>query len=584
MTMWYLPLYKSEHFPTGNGSAGSAVKYFLSAAVSWWIISCAGQVSPSGGPPDRVPPIVISTTPDTNTVRVSTKEITLEFSKYVDRRSVEESIFISPYLGKMEFKWSGREVVIQFKDSLRAHTTYVVNIGTDVVDLRERNRMGSGFTLAFSTGDSIDRGIIRGRVYDSRPEGVMIFAYLLDGINPDTLDPTRAKPDFIMQTGQGGTFTLSNLALGRYRVFAVRDEYRNLVYDKEIDEIGVPAGDVLLGAPKPVVDGVYFRLTKEDTTRPFVVSATALTRRQVDIRFNEPLDSLRFEQSGFGVTDTVTGRAIPILQAFLKRTQTPTAGLILGAPLDSPATYRVRVTKLFDRSGNSLSESNNSATFDGILRPDTMMAKLAVAGLRDSARSVRPDAPIELEFSDPVDHASLEQGILLTDSLRHRVRWRSSWEAPYRLLLRAEEPLWSNAWYRLSVVMDSVKDFREKRYRDSVFVLRFQTLDMKRTGEIEGQLVDGRTQGKPYRVSAETVDASPVVERTITVKGAGRFVFPQLIEGKYRIDGYEDADESGKYSFGKAHPFAPAERFAVFQDTVKVRARWGVQGVVLQFK
>ena len=579
-----MPIHTFKHITPGNGSAHSTAKCLLAVAVSSWMISCAGQVSPTGGPPDRVPPSVISTTPDTNAVRVSTKEITLEFSKYVDRRTVEESIFISPYLGKMEFKWSGREVAIQFKDTLRAHTTYVVNIGTDVVDLRERNRMGSGFTLAFSTGDSIDRGFIRGRVYDPRPEGVMIFAYLLNGVNPDTLDPARAKPDFIMQTGRGGTFTLSNLALGGYRLFAVRDEYRNLVYDKEIDAIGVPAGDVLLEGPMPVVDGVYFRLTKEDTTRPFVVSATAPTRWQVEIRFNESLDSSRFAQSRFAVNDTVTGTAIPVLEAFLKRTQSPTAGLILGAPLDSPATYRVRAANLFDRSGNPLSESNNSAAFDGVLRPDTLRTKLTVVGLHDSTRSVRPDAPVEFEFSEPVLHTSLERGILLTDSLRHRVRWRASWKGPDRLLLTPEERLWPNAWYRLSVVMDSVKDLRQKRYRDSLFVLSFQTLDMKRTGEIEGQLVDSRTKGKPYRVSVENVDASPVPGRTIIMKGPGRFVIPQLVEGKYRIEAYEDADESGNYSFGAPHPFAAAERFAVYQDTVKVRARWGVQGVVMQFK
>lgn len=240
----------------------------LVCALLWF--GCAGQVPPSGGPVDSVPPTIIRTEPDTNAVRVSTDRIVLEFSEYVDRRSVEESIFISPYVGPLEFDWSGTEVTILLGEKLKAHTTYVVNVGTDIVDLRARNRMAHGYTLAFSTGDSIDQGAIAGRVFDDKPEGVMLFAYALSAINPDTLDPSRSKPDYIMQTGKDGVFLFSNIRFDTYRVFAVRDEYRNLIYDKQTDQIGVAATDVTLSADRPRVADLWFRLFAEDTTKPFL--------------------------------------------------------------------------------------------------------------------------------------------------------------------------------------------------------------------------------------------------------------------------------------------------------------------------
>ena len=132
---------------------------------------------------DTIPPAIIRTVPDTNATHVSTSAIELEFSEYVDRRSVEESIFISPYLGKLEFDWGTTDVTVRFPDTLRRNTTYVVSIGTDVIDIRARNRMAQGFTLAFTTGDSLDQGSIRGRVFDEHPDGVMMFAYNLAGIN-----------------------------------------------------------------------------------------------------------------------------------------------------------------------------------------------------------------------------------------------------------------------------------------------------------------------------------------------------------------------------------------------------------------
>ncbi len=190
-----------ERWGSRKGSTLQAVAGMWLGLLPFLLLSCAGQVAPTGGPPDRTPPAIVRTFPDSNAVRVSTKEIVLEFDKYVDRRSVEESIFLSPNLGDLEFDWSGREVTITFAGSPRPTTTYVVNVGTDVVDVREHNRMASGFTLAFSTGDSIDQGSIAGEVYDAKPEGVMIFAYDLDHARQDTLNPARAKPDFIMQTG-----------------------------------------------------------------------------------------------------------------------------------------------------------------------------------------------------------------------------------------------------------------------------------------------------------------------------------------------------------------------------------------------
>ena len=224
-----------------------------SIVLSVLLLDCAGQIEPGGGPVDTVPPQVIRTDPDSGAIRVTSPSVELEFSKYVDRLSVQQSIFVSPYPGQLEYDWSGRSVRITFSDTLRKNTTYVVNVGTDVKDLHAGNRMAHGFTLAFSTGDSIDKGSISGRVIDDRPEGVMLFAYHLDRMDPDTLDPTHTKPDYIQQTGKDGTFELSHLSFGSYRVLAVRDEYRNLLYDRQVDEYGVWRTDLKLSGQQPSI-------------------------------------------------------------------------------------------------------------------------------------------------------------------------------------------------------------------------------------------------------------------------------------------------------------------------------------------
>jgi hypothetical protein len=114
--------------------------------------------------------------------------------------------------------------------------------------------------------------------------------------------------------------------------------------------------------------------------------------------------------------------------------------------------------------------------------------------------------------------------------------------------------------------------------------VRFQTLDRKSTGEIHGSITDLRPGAAVYFVTAESIDLTPRQIRSIRVERTGPFVLDQVIEGRYRISAFEDADGNREYSYGAPYPFRPAERFTMAADTVRVRARWGIEGVALPFK
>ncbi|MEW6509422.1 MAG: Ig-like domain-containing protein [Bacteroidota bacterium] len=535
---------------------------------------------------DTIPPTVIRTDPDTNAVRVDTRSVTLEFSKYVNRRTLEESVFISPYVGDLEFEWSGREVTARWADSLRRNTTYVVTIGTDVADIRAGNRMASAFTLAFSTGDSIDRGYAAGRVYDDKPEGVMVFAYRLAGGRGDTLDPSHSKPDYITQTGKIGTFELSHLAFGTYRLIAVRDEYRDLLYEKQVDQYGVATGDVVLNDSVPRINGIAFRLAKEDTTRPFLAGVRARDRYRISVRFSEPIDSASIGRARAVVVDTLTGMEVPVRLLYQERTQPSLAGVLTAAPLDSPATYRVRVAGVADRSGNRIDFASPGELIAGILLPDTLRPRITVRDMRDSVRGVANDLPIEVLFSDPVAQPPLSNAAVgLFDSTRSVVEAPITWTGPASLALVPRAPLNSKAWYVVRVVMDSVRSLLGRGYRDSTFVLRFQTVDLRATGTFSGVVEDlegARGKGRVF-VTATKVDGAGR-NVSITLNSPGLFSFDHLAEGKYVLIAYRDADNSGNFSFGLPFPFTPAERFVVSADTVRVRARWSVEGAVLKFR
>jgi hypothetical protein len=557
----------------------------LSFASTLFLISCAGQGAPEGGPVDAIPPEIVRTEPDTNAVHVKTDKIVLEFSEYVERRSVEESIFISPYLGELEFDWSGREVTISFTEPLRDHTTYVMNVGTDVIDVRARNRLASGFTLAFSTGDSIDRGMIRGKVFDDKPEGIMMFAYSLDRINSDTLDPSKTKPDYIVQTGKGGLFALSNLGWGNYRVIAVRDEYKNLLYDKQIDQFGVSIRDIVITKEKPLAEDVWFRMASEDTTKPFLSKVQATGSTVLHLRFSEPVDSASFATAGIALRDTLGYSSVPVALRSLDRSDSTSAIIIMSAALDSSKGYRVTLAGVADYAGNMIDSSGGVYAFSFNGKIDTTRPGVSLVGIQDSAREISQSEALEIRFTEPVNQSGVTSAITLIDSSMKPVATKFSWWTLTSIRVTPLNPLEPNAWYLFRVVMDSIADLSGNRYRDSVMSVRFQTFDPRTTGTLEGYVVDSDSSLNRGDIvlTATRILSSPVV-RSITLQEPGKFKFDRLPEGRYTMSAFRDRDSSHSYSFGRPFPFEPSERFAAYSDTIKVRARWGVEGINVVFK
>jgi len=547
------------------------------------LAGCAGQVAPSGGPVDTTPPLIFRSTPDSNATRATPSYVELEFSEYVERRTVEEAVFVSPYLGKLEFDWSGTEVTIRWPEQLRDNTTYVLTIGTDVADIRAGNRMAHAYTLAFSTGDSIDRGMISGRVFDEHPEGVMIFAYNLNEMLPDTLNPTHTRPQYIMQTGRDGTFRLQNIALGKYRVIAVRDEYRNLMYDREIDQYGVASEDPELSEARPAFSNLWFRLSKEDTTRPFLAGVSAVDARHLLVRFSEPVDTLSFPRAVFSLADTVAGVPVTVVAQYQDMSNQALAHVEIADPLDSVKSYRLHVKGIVDRVGNPMDTSNASSLLSGPAPPDTLKPVPTVRGIADSARGVALDRPFEVSFSRPVDLSRAMRGIVLKDSLYQIVPLNIQPRTPAEVLVIPAKTLQSNARYRLTVSLDSLRDSGGAYYHDSVLVLRFFTLDSRTLGSIEGELSDS-TGSHAVIVSSKSTNLTPARIVESRLQRPGKFVIHQLPEGFYSIEAFEDVNGDGQYNAGLPYPYKNSARFAVYPDTVKVRARWSVEGVLVRLR
>jgi hypothetical protein len=555
----------------------------LTVILSILMMGCAGISPPAGGPPDTVPPTILGTYPTQNATRVETKKITLEFSEYVDRNSVQDAIFISPYIGSLEYSWSGTEVDIVFSDSLRAHTTYVVTVGTDVIDINNQNRMAQSYTLAFSTGDSIDHGIVAGKIFDAKPEGILIFAYRLEGLTSDTLNPAHTHPDFITQSGKGGYFSLQNIPDGPYRLIAVRDEFRNFLYDAGIDEYGIPFKDIRLDQQHRLIGDIFLRMTKEDTARIALLFVQAKDNRHIMLRFNKAIRRSGIVTGAFGIIDSLSGDSVIVRDWFAQPRQFSSLYLVTDT-LRPGAKYNVGVSALAAEDGDSLSIPQRNIFFEAPTARDTIKPRIQLFTPADSARDIPFSQSVEVQFDDAVRRDTLEKGFTLLDStgvsVQGTFRWLNSAMIRYQPLrvLRGAE------WYTAVLRGRSVIDYAGNVMRDSLARRRFRTVDAAQLSSISGSVIDSTMEKGEIVVVATEVGGPVPLTYTVVADATGTFSIPDLPEGRYFLQTFRDRGGKQMYSYGKPFPYQEAARFGVYPDTVKLRARWPLEGMIVKMK
>jgi hypothetical protein len=563
----------------------SSVRRLL-LALPVFLLGCANQKPPSGGPPDLTPPGILATSPRSNETQVSTQHLAIEFDKYVDQRSLQESIFISPSVGELEFEWDGKSVDVTMAKPLQSNTTYVVTIGTDVVD-RKQNHLAQSYTFAFSTGTAIDRGGIEGRIIPKQDgdgaTGIMIFAYRLDGRDPDTLNPVKIPPDYISQTGKEGIFALRHIALGAYRLLAVRDEYRNLLYDPETDDFGVAAGPVVLTPADTLVKGIVMQMSKEDTTAPRLIRTESKDRRHVSVQFSEAMSWEGMVPGAFAIRDTVSKKPLDVTSLYAAP-QTTGSYVLVTAPQDSATGYELTAVGVRDTTGNVISPAANALRFGGSAIPDTLRTKFVSFSIPDSARNVDRRPELRFRFSDMIARPVDPKLFHLRDATGHEIPLAFEWADGASFILRAAAPLGGPTWHTVTAPLGSMLDHLGKPVADSTRKFSFESLDPEMLGSIEGRVEGWKRvpgSGRLFIV-AKPLGTKPLPPLVVQADATGAFIFPEVADGKYVLQAFEDVDGDGAYSPGRPWPYRKSEPLGPYSDTLKVRARWPLEGVTVR--
>jgi len=221
------------------------LSFFFLIAVVLAALQCARRGTPTGGPKDTTPPVLLKAEPENLTTEFKAKKIKLYFDEYIKLEDVQNQLIVSPPLKyNPEVSPQGgasKYVEIILKDTLLENTTYTLNFGQSIVDNNEGNP-NSFLTYVFSTGTYIDSLTVSGVVKDAfnkkADEFISVMLYEIDTAYTDSTTFNK-PPNYITNTLDSTTiFQLKYLKAGNYAIIAIKDESKNNVFDQNTDKIG----------------------------------------------------------------------------------------------------------------------------------------------------------------------------------------------------------------------------------------------------------------------------------------------------------------------------------------------------------
>lgn len=508
--------------------------------LSLILLSCARVGSPTGGPKDEKPPIMVSAEPDFGTTNFKSKKIKIHFDEFVKFKDLNKQLITSPPLKYQPeitpLGIASKTITIKLKDTLKTNTTYTFNFGNAIIDNAEGNVLEQ-FKYVFSTGDFIDSLQIKGRVSYSmsldKPKNILVMLYNMDSTYTDSVI-YRKKPNYVTNTLDTTLFSITNIKQGKYRLIALEDRNSNMTYEPHSDKIGY------INAPISIPTDSSFNLNIFRETLPFGIKKILENGKDklliayegkwnADIQriYQEKRDSIPFIKYAPKNRDSV--------DVWYKNTIADSIFVKIKSKIDS--TYKVRLrTK----------------------KKDSLDIKPLIS------QTLNPRDSLIFESNTPIERIIKEHiEIINKDSIAIAFE-ASTYKNPLSVLLDFKrEP--ENS-YNITVLPDAFCDFYG-RTNDSI-QLKLNTRKPEDYGEIIFTVKTNKLTIVELLTEQDKVIETNYINQTTELK------YPELLPGKYKLRCMIDDNTNNRWDTGNFLEHRQPERVIYFDGIIELRANW----------
>jgi uncharacterized protein (DUF2141 family) len=507
-------------------------------------VQCAKRASPTGGPRDSLPPVLINASPKLNTVFFDKEEFNLTFDEYVTLKDISKQLIISPPLSSSQYKvypvtGASKKVTLKLLDSLMDNTTYTFNFGESIIDFNESNP-SSYLTYTLSTGATIDSLYIKGRVTDAfereTERYISLQLYPVDSIYKDSVIFTE-KPLYVTSTLDTTIFRFQNLRAGKYAIIALEDKAGNYFFDQNIDKIGFV--DRLIELPQDSI--LDFRLFQEKANffwdKPYFINEHHIALAYYGEREDESYKMVSQVPESFESLVT-QNRETDTLDYWFR-----------GAELDSlqfefniKDSLQIKTVYFKNPTPDSLVVDKNTSGSLRLLEKFELKTNLPITEVNSEQVKVTNidtlPVPASLKIQENYDRITIDFEVIPND--RYEIT----------LLPNALVDFWGNT--------------------NDTLVYRTSTKKIEDYGNIFLRV----QHQSPHPYIIELLKGDEVFRRYDTPLEGGNYSFKLIDAAKYRVRLIEDANQNKKWDTGNYLEKIQPEQVIYYWKEIDVRANW----------
>ena len=534
--------------------------YFLiSLGIGLAIYSCAAIAPPSGGPDDETAPKFMGSIPESGSTEFMGGKVVLQFSEYLDKKSIDRAISISPEPETpVDIIYEDDEIHLSFPEQLLLNQTYIISINRTLTD--ERNvALDKSIQIAFSTGSTIENGKIMGRVFGEEKYAVHLWK-----LNSDIIDTLFfSKPLYVSEADDKGFFQFNFLSTGEYGALAVDRNAAGLPINRERIAYGLGPQIVYNLSSNEVIKNISFMVQRE-TPKIKLTHVDWKGPRWGWMHFNQPLNDISFE--GVKIIDSDSSELTP--NYYQDRNEKSRFLLTLNDTLNE-GKVNLNIKKIVPNSGPSI--SNSAISFRVSNDPDSSHLYLLKPPLTSIINKDNKGGPLlSVVFSKPIESFSDSAFQMISDS--DTILASMTKVNPMEFTFLPKKGWKEKETYRLLLFSKYLLPIEGKSFPDPIKSIDVISKKKIGYGTLLGSLVGAQ---KLSIIRLKLI--SKVPEFFVSdVDSNDEFYVNELPEGKYELMVINDSNKDKSFNYGTIMPLKKSEWFYISPDTFEVRANWEI--------
>ena len=501
----------------------SRIIQLLPLFIIMLLLGCAAQSPATGGPIDKQGPVLISVHPVDESLNISTEQkIILTFSELLDPVSIPASIQIGSDL-EYKLKIRGRRLIIQPKSTWPEDGLIRINLSRKIRDY-QKNMMAEPIQLIFSTGEMIPRTTITGKVIDYNPKNLVELGLYKWPPSDSSTIIQKVEAD------ENGSFQFRSIDYQRYTLAAIEGVITDVGKQMENKKYALQTSSFLLLSPENEHEHVKLLLS-EPVKKLEITSVEMINQHFANLLMND-------NSSEIFIIDTLKIPGDSIFVNLEKSNRLETYHI---------SEYSFILPEITDTLAPKLSQSNfQSDTLTLSFSEPVILKPEAILISRDSVNIPHPHQII---------NAYTVTVTLIPDSVNN-----------------------------IKLIGEYIQDWTGNIFIDSINTVNIQHKPEEEHiigGDILGLVnYDGK---QPVKVEAHKIGIESYYITDVENK---KYNLSNLASGLYEIWAFEvlNTRDPDVYFSGIWYPYRRAAQFAMYPDTVEVRARWDIEGINLYFE